>query len=735
MLVGTNSWYTNPSTQVWNLTAQCGVQTIRIGGAEYDRNMPSKTTLASWVSKIQAMGAEPVIQVSQEGTPEAAAALVSYFNIDSATGKPVKFWNIGNEPWLQNGQPSTSTVGALIETYFKPISMAMKEADSTIKIYGPDVCYYMDVAINDLFGGKNDIAGKIPGKSYYYCDGITWHSYPQDGSINLAYQGIDQFKSSIIKCKTKVDQVNADKNRTGDDALGWGIGEFNAKDGSLVHTWENGQMFGGILDLCMKYEATYATSWSMFENGGSRQGTDFSFIDGANMTPRATYRHMEMVAKYFRGSYSEGTSTNNDIIVFGSRQGDTITAMIMNRANTSTFYTLHLNKDSLTETGVNLTVDADSSLMHQDLIMGRSTQLLFFQTDSIFKLDYSSSDFDNEIPPHASWVTEVALPPGAPLSLECSASTFNTMDLTWDLVTSDTISGIIIERKMDGEANFQEVGIVGNSDTVYTDQNLEALTLYKYRIQSYNSAGFSEYSNEAEGSTLDLPAPRAFNGPHTIPGRIEAEDFNDNPEGIGYHDSDPANKGGEYRTTEGVDMEICTDEGGGYNVGYIEAGEWLEYLVDSIEGNTYNIALRTASNVAGSKQIRLYLDDILLGQVYANYTGGWQNWETVVIEGVEISEGTDQILKILFDGADCNINWIEFEVDLTGVPGNQLMPPINGFYHSPSKSLLVNSNSELNNVSLTLFDILGKVHFKMTEQQILSNQYPIDVPNGIYLLN
>ena len=69
-----------------------------------------------------------------------------------------------------------------------------------------------------------------------------------------------------------------------------------------------------------------------------------------------------------------------------------------------------------------------------------------------FKLDYTIGHFDKEIPPQASRVTEVALPPGAPLSLVCPASTYNTMHLTWDLGASDTVTGIIIERKMEGEA-------------------------------------------------------------------------------------------------------------------------------------------------------------------------------------------------------------------------------------------------------------------------------------------
>lgn len=405
MLVGNNVWYINPSDKVWELTQQCGVGSLRIGGAAYDQRMPSRAQLLNWVTRIQSMKAEPILQVSQYGTPEAAAELVKYFNVEKSSGQPIKYWNIGNEPWLQGKRPPVSTVGAKVEAYFKPIAAAMKEVDPTINIYGPDFCYYIDEAMNDLFGGKNDLSVKVPGKDYFYCDGISWHRYPQDENINLAIEGVEDFKRAIIKCKERVDYVNQLHNRAGDQALGWGIGEFNAKGGPQVHSWENGQMFGGILGLCMKYGATYATTWSMFENGGRRRGTDFSSIDG-DMTPRASYRHMELVAKYFKGTYADGKSSDKRIFVFGSKSGDTISVLIMHRVESPPVeYTLHLNYDAGGTGKTQLNVDASSSIEYNGIIERRSTQLLIFEGEAITKHTYTSKDFDNGLPPVESTVS------------------------------------------------------------------------------------------------------------------------------------------------------------------------------------------------------------------------------------------------------------------------------------------------------------------------------------------
>lgn len=401
ILVGTNVWFIDPTDEVWKLTKESGVTSIRIGGHAYDKKMPSNEQLINWVTKIQAIGAEPILQVSQYAPASEAEALVKLFNIDLVTGKPIKYWNIGNEPWLQNKKPALSELGAMVETYFKPRSKIMKAVDPAIKIYGPDFCYYIDQAIDDLFGGKNDISGKIEGQDYFYCDGISWHRYPQDENINLAYEGIQDFEKAIIKSKVKVDSVNKLHNRKGENALGWGIGEYNAKGGKQVHTWENGQMFGGVLDLCMKYEATYATSWSMFENNGNRKGTDFSFIDGTNMTPRPTYRHMQMIANNFNGMYVQGKSTVNDIITFGSVDDSKISVMIMNRSKTAFDFKLNLNfkADMPNDTEVILNIDADNKQTFSGKIEPLSSQIIFFNKGNILKTTYGNKEFLNEKPP------------------------------------------------------------------------------------------------------------------------------------------------------------------------------------------------------------------------------------------------------------------------------------------------------------------------------------------------
>ena len=62
-------------------------------------------------------------------------------------------------------------------------------------------------------------------------------------------------------------------------------------------------------------------------------------------------------------------------------------------------------------------------------------------------------------------------------------------------------------------------------------------------------------------------------GPSSPVSRIEAEDFN------AFLDWTAGNNGGQYRSTA-VDIETCRDSSGGFNVGWFDPGEWLEYVIE-----------------------------------------------------------------------------------------------------------------------------------------------------------
>lgn len=398
-LVGNNVWYNSPPQPIWDLTRKAGVKLLRIGGHSYDRSLPDNATLVKWVKQIRAIGAEPLLQVSQYKPAGRAAELVRLFNVDKAAGEPIRYWSIGNEPWLQNKKPDFAKVAPMVEAYTLPIAAAMKEVDATIKIFGPDECDFFDVPMNDLFGGKHNIAGKVPGKDYYYIDGLTWHRYPQvDRAPGLA--AMKEFEERSKKSRELVDRVNRQLNRTGDDALMWAITEFNAKNGPFVHTWGNGQFFGAVYGYAMKYDAFTAATWSMSEHNGDRKGTDYSFIDGANKAPRASYWHMQLVSKYFTGDYIDGAASSENVLVYAARDGDRLSVMILNTGNEAVDYRLAAKgAASASSPTVSLALDIPLKQTVAGSIDKRTTQVLLIEKGVVRQIVYGEDDFLNERSP------------------------------------------------------------------------------------------------------------------------------------------------------------------------------------------------------------------------------------------------------------------------------------------------------------------------------------------------
>jgi beta-glucanase (GH16 family) len=85
-----------------------------------------------------------------------------------------------------------------------------------------------------------------------------------------------------------------------------------------------------------------------------------------------------------------------------------------------------------------------------------------------------------------------------------------------------------------------------------------------------------------------------------------------------------------YISMAGVQLENTTDAGGGQNVGWIDAGDWMAYNVNIPSAGTYRVIYRVASPNAG-KTLRLEKDAgaTQLGTVTVPNSGGWQNWTTV----------------------------------------------------------------------------------------------------------
>jgi alpha-L-fucosidase len=138
----------------------------------------------------------------------------------------------------------------------------------------------------------------------------------------------------------------------------------------------------------------------------------------------------------------------------------------------------------------------------------------------------------------------------------------------------------------------------------------------------------------------------------TIPGTIEAEDFDLGCPGDAYYDRDNFNEGAQYRTSTGVDIEKCN--AGGYNTGWTNSGEWMAYTVNVKKSGNYIAEIFFAS-VSDGLKLHIECDGKnISGSIPLPNTVGYQNWKQVTTK-FKLAEGK-HVMKIYFDEANSRMN-------------------------------------------------------------------------------
>jgi endoglucanase len=228
----------------------------------------------------------------------------------------------------------------------------------------------------------------------------------------------------------------------------------------------------------------------------------------------------------------------------------------------------------------------------------------------------------------------------------------------------------------------------------------------------------------------------------TIPGIIFCSDYNMGSQNKAYFDSDYQNigsgatswnSGGQYRN-DGVDMEACLDAiTCGYNVGWLNPGEWMNYTIEVAEKSNFLVAVRYAGQSTMGK-IHLELDGtIVTGTIDLNATGGWQAWVTKTMGSFSIDAGTHEI-RIVAEAAGSNLNYLSFSVttdlkETTENSENKFMIISNS---SGGMSVIPTDVSYDQPFQIKIFDLTGRclISKDFWGEYKIENQYP----SGLYIL-
>lgn len=203
----------------------------------------------------------------------------------------------------------------------------------------------------------------------------------------------------------------------------------------------------------------------------------------------------------------------------------------------------------------------------------------------------------------------------------------------------------------------------------------------------------------------------------TVASHIFASDYALGRNGFAYFDNDTANYhgsteeytqwniGGHYRN-DGVDIQPCSDSDttNGYNVGWIEDGEWLVYLISNEQEQLADVAIRASSGASGGYVQLEANGNIISNLIYLPPTGGWENWRTTTAEEILLPAGEIR-LKVKFVKGGVNFNYLRF----TNFRNPSALP-LNAIYAETSRinnavSLHLNREATLTQSSVADFNL------------------------------
>ena len=233
------------------------------------------------------------------------------------------------------------------------------------------------------------------------------------------------------------------------------------------------------------------------------------------------------------------------------------------------------------------------------------------------------------------------------------------IDVSWTNRAAD--APITVERRTE-QTDYTTVATLAAGTTTYTDTDLTIGNFYSYRLVTRRADGTLLQSYPARVLLAGAQDPYG-DTPVSLPGRLEAENYDLGGEGVAYHDSEADNIPGGYRPDEGVD--VGGNGAGGFAVGYISRGEWLEYTLTVDTEAAYYVDAAVASAV-GNGSLRVSNSrngSAVTVTVPADGTGDYDTFETVRAGGTLRLDAGEQVIRIDFTGEQpFNLDYLDFGV-------------------------------------------------------------------------
>ncbi len=308
---------------MWPMVETSGVTYLRFPAGNWgDQNDISEPQLDLFITQAHKWNMEPHIHVRlQNGTPEKAAELVRYANIEK--GYNVRYWSIGNEPNLFKGYT--------IEQFnkdWRPIAEAMLKVDPNIILTGPEVSQYPPTTdpndyqaplrewVREFLKVNGDLVGLV-----------SIHRYPFPLSMNSGAETDDQLRENPDEWDTIIPDLHAViQDATGHD-MPVAVTEINSNwdnGASAPNTFFHSIWWADVLGRLIRQRVEIVNYFALFT-----KDSNFGLL--ARYDARPAY-YVFQLYKQFGTQLLTSASSDKDVSVTAALKDDgSLTLIIVNR--------------------------------------------------------------------------------------------------------------------------------------------------------------------------------------------------------------------------------------------------------------------------------------------------------------------------------------------------------------------------------------------------------------------
>ncbi|MDX2138841.1 MAG: hypothetical protein SF123_12170 [Chloroflexota bacterium] len=343
------------SPEMLPLAAQSGVTHVRFPAGRWgDVNNVTEQQLDLYMLQVRSWNAAPSVSVRLEGgTPEAAAALVRYANIERDYN--VRDWSIGNEPDLYENYSIEQ-----FNAEWRAIALAMRAVDPTIRLIGPEVSQFpATAAATPYLNERREWVRQFLEANGDLVDVVSVHRYPFP-RVNGVATTLEQLRADAAEWDMLVENLRAVIRETLGRDLPIALTEVNSHwnpvtgGAATPDSFFQAIWWADVLGRLMRQQVEIV-NYFMISSHGNLGG--FGILDRYAVRP--TYYVYQLYRQLGTQLLASSSSAEYVTITAARREDGALTLMVVNRGDDEARLPLHISDAGMPSPAEVWRLDAD----------------------------------------------------------------------------------------------------------------------------------------------------------------------------------------------------------------------------------------------------------------------------------------------------------------------------------------------------------------------------------------